>query len=451
MTDDPKKPIAPQVPSDDERPEIYGIKKGENGIVFNRRSFLGAFAAAGTLASCSSRSTAKGKGASNASTPGCGISTAHGGAIEGLSMQGESLFSWDANTLKAWEFAKGSLKKSLTKSELAESLKQNDDTFPDLFLHLWDAPLVAHGPGGKMLAVNGQDGIALWKSSAKGNPAKIMTLKGAAHVQSLAFYPDGTRFAAGSRNGSITIWSLADGKLQQGIRGTAGAVSSLAVHPNGALLLSGHPDGKVRMWRLPEGQAGQTLTTHGGIGTKMNIKITPNGALAVTSGGDGRLMKLWNMPDGAAGGTLPFLGDRVTEMDLSQDGQILAVSTVQRHIYLWQLPEGRMMGCLFDPALFQENTQMARYRQMGGQILTQACDKPLPAGATCVCDCIAGNLSYRTPQTVCICDTIAVPAGHAVPGGVCICNTIAVGSKPAPCGCVGHVVTRGGSHYWRPN
>jgi hypothetical protein len=105
---------------------------------------------------------------------------------------------------------------------------------------------------------------------------------------------------------------------------------------------------------------------------------------------------------------------------------------------------------------------MARYRQMGGQILTQACDKPLPAGATCVCDCIAGNLSYRTPQTVCICDTIAVPAGYAVPDGVCVCNTIAVGSIPAPdCSCVGHVsrpgcscvghVTSGGSHYWRPN
>ena len=464
MTHDKQKPIAPQAPSDDERPEIYGIKKGENGIVFNRRSFLGAFAVAGALASCRSRPAAKGKGVPteqrkgtpteqrkgtpDASTPGCGSSKAHESQIDGLSMQDKLLFSWDGNTLKAWEFTKGSLKKSLTKNRLKEDLKKNADTFPDLFLRLWDAPLVAHGPGGKMLAVNSRDGIALWKS-VKRKLSKSMTLKGAAQpVRSLAFHPGGTLFAAGSEDGSITLWSLKGGKVQQRFQGASGPALSLAVHPNGALLLSGHPDGKVRMWQLPEGQAGQTLSDHGS--GAMNVKITPNGALAVTSGGDG-LIKLWNVPDGAAGNTLPFPGsEKVTAMDLSQDGQILAVGTAEGHIYLWQLPEGKMTGCLFDPALVQKDTQMAQYRQMGAQILTQACDKPLPAGATCVCDCIAANLSYRTPQTVCICDTSAVPAGYAVPDGVCICNTIAVGSKPGPCGCVAHV-TRGGSHYWRPN
>jgi hypothetical protein len=62
----------------------------------------------------------------------------------------------------------------------------------------------------------------------------------------------------------------------------------------------------------------------------------------------------------------------------------------------------------------------------------------------------------RTTQQVCTCDTIAVPAGYVGGKEVCVCNTVSVGSKarkatiPSGCSCVGHV-TRGGSHYWRPN
>ena len=48
MTNDKKEPIESQAPStpssDDERPEIYGIAKGKDGIVLNRRSFIGALA-----------------------------------------------------------------------------------------------------------------------------------------------------------------------------------------------------------------------------------------------------------------------------------------------------------------------------------------------------------------------------------------------------------------------
>ncbi len=468
MKDDKKKPIVPQVPSDDEQPEIYGVKKGTNGIVLNRRSFLGVVAASGVLAGCIPLPFGLGEDeppvpaapAAPAAPQGCGKSNAHAGSIEGLWMQDASLFSWDAKTLNAWEFAKGSLKKSLSKETLQENLKKNADIFPDLFLHIWDAPLRAYGPGGKLLAVSGQDGVALWQS-VKGKLNKSMTLTGAAQpVRALAFHPVGTMFAAGSEDGSITIWRLKDGKVQQRIQGDSGPVLSLAVHPDGALLLSGHQDGKVRAWQLPEGKAGETFLDHGS--AVLNMEITPNGVLAVTAGEDGTV-KLWNMPGGTLNSSLVVPpSEKTTAMDVSQDSQILAAGTSLGHIYLWRLPEEKMMGCLFDPALTPKDTQMSHYRQMGAQILTQPCGTPLPPGATCVCDCVASSLSYHTTQTVCICDTIAVPAGYDAVEGVCICNTIAVGSKPAApsCSCVGHVsspcacvgnVSSGGSHYWRPN
>jgi WD40 repeat protein len=408
--------MAPRCESEDE-PEIYGLKKGAGGLVLNRRSFLGAIAASGVLAACGSAEAAQGKNTPATAT----LPKAHEGEIDGLFMKDKLLFSWDRSTLKAWDFTKGTLEKAVTKDMLKEDLKENA-LFPKLFTHLRENGLKAVGPGGTTLALLRMNEIKVYKSAASG-PDTEMSLKGAVRlVRSLAFAPDGTRLAAGGEDGSITLWNLRDSKVQQ-LQTGAGAVISLALHPNGALALSGHRDGKVRMWQLPKGR---TLTTYNADLSSFvwHLKISPNGALAVTSCADG--IKLWGLPDGEPKGALVLLPqtEQTTSMDISADSSILATGTTHGHIYLWRLTDGARPGCLFDPALTPEGTQIAQYRQMGG--------------------------------AVCTCDTIAVLAGFAGTGGVCACNTVAVGSKAAPgCSCVGHVSRPpsggGGSHYWRPN
>jgi hypothetical protein len=457
MPDDKKKPGAPQTPSAAEQPEIYGITRGKNGIVLNRRSFLGAVAASGVLAACG-----RGDDTPDAPTQGCGNSKAHEYKITGLLMQDGLLFSWDATTLKAWELAKGRLmKKAVWSSELEKNLETNGGPFPYMFLHIGDyirdadmrTMAMAIGPGGKILAIPRFGGVALWKA-AEGKLEKSMTLPEAAQpVPALAFSPDGTKLAAGIQDGSITIWNTADRKVQHRLR-SADSVCSLAFHPDGAVLLSGHVSGKALLWQLPEGKAAQTLDAHAGL--VRNVKMAPNGALAVTSGEDGSI-KLWDMPGGELKSSLAVPSSGITTaMDISQDSRILTIGTAEGHISLWRLPEGTMTGCLFDPDLTPQETQMAQYRQMGAQILTQPCGTDLPEDATCVCDCVGDNQTYSTTQTVCTCDTIVAPAGRAGSEDVCVCNTVGVGSmapKAAPgCTCVGNVPRGGGgSHYWRPN
>lgn len=456
MTDDTKKNATPPVPaetspassSDNEQPEVYSITKGKNGIVLNRRSFIGALAAAGALAACPPALAASaGKPAASPKTPGNG--KAHNIMVDGLALRDTSLFSWDAATLNAWNIAKGSLNKTVSRSNLADGLKQAGTTFPNVFHHLWDSPVLAFAPDGKTLAVLDRDGIALWES-AKGKPQKIKTLAAnPKQVNMLAFHPDGTKLAAGAtEDGSIAVWDLEDEK-SQGFKG-AKSLRALAFHPKDPVLLSAHADGKVRQWNLPEGKPGKTLNCHAS--SVQRLAVTPDGKLAVTASLD-KTIKLWSLPDGKQKASMDVpLRETTSAMDLSADGQLLATGTPQGRIYLWRMPKGEMVGCLYDPALLDKGTPMAQHRQMGARIQTQPCDQPLPKGATCICDCVSDNRMCATTHQVCICDTIAVPAGYTGGGkDVCVCNTIAVGTKVPGCSCVSNVSRGGGSHYWRPN
>lgn len=474
MTDDPKKPVASTPPSEtssaassptasptasaDEQPEIYGLTKGKNGIVLKRRSFLGALAAtgalasAGTLTGCIPLPGFRG-GDPTALAEAARKAKAHESAVVGLEFRDDSLFSWDAKEIKLWDVARGSKKDAAARPDFVNNGKAN---FPNLFRRVWDNPVLGFRQDGKALAIDGKDGIALWHSSQE-NLVKTNTLKGGPkQVSALGLDPDGTLAAAGGQDGSITVWNLENGK-KQGIPGAKSRVSSVVFHPVDPVLLTSHYDGKIREWRLPSGKAGPTLDCQNQ--PIFHLAVTPDGKLAVTQSA-GKTIKLWSLPDGKEKALLEVPQEETANtMNIDANGRFLAVGTVQGRIYLWRLPEGELIGNLFDPDLLDKGTPMSQYRQMGPQLQTLPCGTPIPPDATCVCDCVSASRAYNTTQQVCICDTIAVPAGQ-VPSGriVCVCDTIAVGTRvpvsppkaPSGCSCVSNV-SRGGGHYWRPN
>jgi WD40 repeat protein len=179
------------------------------------------------------------------------------------------------------------------------------------------------------------------------------------------------------------------------------------------MLMSGGANSDIRLWSLPEGKL---LTT---------IKAAPLFYPAVTR--DGKLMACpdskdigyWSLPDGKRVKTLSGHTDTVNFLAFSPDDQTLASSGKDKRARLWSVQSGEM-ACLLDlaasPADVKGITVQGKTSGGGSYTYTLPCGSPIPAGATCVCNCVAGS------------------GGAAAPG--CSC----VSYKPS-----------GGSHYWYPN
>ena len=61
---------------------------------------------------------------------------------------------------------------------------------------------------------------------------------------------DGRHIIAGSWNGTVAIWDLISGSLENKFHVGAGGVHSIAITPNGRYVVTGSGDGTVHVWEL---------------------------------------------------------------------------------------------------------------------------------------------------------------------------------------------------------
>lgn len=69
-------------------------------------------------------------------------------------------------------------------------------------------------------------------------------------VTSVAFAPDGSIVASGSKDHTVKLWHVADGTLLTTLHGHTDAVTGIAFIPDGTLLISGAEDGTIRLWSV---------------------------------------------------------------------------------------------------------------------------------------------------------------------------------------------------------
>jgi hypothetical protein len=281
-------------------------------------------------------------------------------------------------------------------------------------------------PDGKILASGSVDKtVKLW-SLPEGK--LLATLEGHQNsVFSLAVTPDGKLLASGSYDATVKLWSLPKGKLLATLKGHRGSVYALAVTPDGKILASGSIDNTVNLWNLPEGNLLATLEGHQ---NDINaLAVTPDGKV-LASGSDDDTVKFWSLPEGNLLATLKGHRGGVAALAVTPDGKVLASGGWDKTVKLWNLApeegESCFLSSLCDPAANTSKVKAMSYNvydKVTGKTITYTlpCGSPIPADATCTCNCVPGTYSppsrggvrtYCSCDTVCTCVPVMMPSSR---------------------------------------
>ena len=395
-----------------EEPQLFSVKKSEDGgWSFSRREFIKGAGATATALSMGGMlgGVAQAQDAEETPNPtpppdGAQVHVTEVFSVV-ISADGTLLASGSYdNTIKLWSLPDGTLRHTLDgHASIVNSLVISAD--------------------GMLLASGSSDNtIKLWSLP---DGALLNTLEGHTNlVVSVAISADRTLLASGSYDNTIKLWSLPDGTLRHTLEGSASYVHSVAISADGTLLASAGSgqssgsNGNIKLWSLPDGAL---LNTFGEPYSEVHLlAISADSTLLASGRSGGSTIELWSLPDGVMRGFMSdvsFFSVDIFSIAINPDNTLLASAGRSPggsggSIKLWSLADGTYLRDLIDIAVSEPEFEGAQYSpdDEGSSVITLSCGSPIPAGSTCICNCVTGS----------------------------------------GCSCVGHR-SGGGSHYWYPN
>ncbi len=168
--------------------------------------------------------------------------------------------------------------------------------------------------------------------------ASAVTLEGAnLGAYALAVAADGSRAAAGCKDGVIREYALPAGTLIRELKGHLGYIRCLAYTPDGQSLLSGAGDGRIHVWDMERDEPVRTMKEH--LGGVLALGVSTDGT-RLLSGGRDTTVRLWDLATGELLQTcrghrgwvqaVGFVGDATRAASVGRDGRML----------LWNLQTG---------------------------------------------------------------------------------------------------------------
>jgi WD40 repeat protein len=197
----------------------------------------------------------------------------------------------------------------------------------------WDlVHAIAWSPDGKTLAVAA--GSVVHLISADTYQEKI-TLDTGSWTPGLAFSPDGSTIASGSRDGFVRVWNVEDGKLQLAIPAHKKGVNSVAFSPNGSQLASGGNDALARVWDLASGELVSELI--GGTYTVPGVAFSSGGLdLAILNG---KVVRIRDIESTRFVQTIRG-ENSFFSLDISGDGRKMATGNIEDTVEVWDIQSG---------------------------------------------------------------------------------------------------------------
>ena len=223
-----------------------------------------------------------------------------------------------------------------TKVELLDVAKRETIT---TFRHsVWTIPTVAFSPDGTLLAAGSREGaIKVWNVTSE---AEVATLEGHTdQVVSLDFSPDGSMLASGSFDRTVKIWNTATWATSATLEGYAERIGKVAFVRDGKLA-SVSLTGTVRLWNVSTKSQISIIET----GAKGAVAFSPDGTILASP--TSWTVKLWDLATGAQTGAVNDMRDYNRAYPVfSPDGTILAV-TAFGLIEIWDISTSELMASI---------------------------------------------------------------------------------------------------------
>lgn len=453
-----------------ERPEVYALRQEGGNWQISRRDFLKAagFGAAVMGMSMGSRFVKPAKAADNLETL-CKSSPAHKNEITDMmiSADGKYLLSCDdGDQQKCWDFKTHALLKSQKSSVSDEKLSAMAvlDGKPvalmtkNASIRLLELPDLKEAGSvtvslsdPKVSTINGLDTDAAGNIYGVSNNCIFRLNKGSG----LKFSDQEVLHKAASSAGSYAdVRILAEGRslmiLQESGFGvydigsdklttfeTSSSYKAYSVLPGGARALMCAKNGAGNyLFSLMDGHKIWSGSSEQAI---VQAAVTPDGTYGILEGTKNNIM-LIDMADGKELRRVTA-GDYSSgaEIAVAKDGTACAVAAGKSILFI-SLPDFEILGCPVDLKEMKDDTKGIEIQgtdPVTGRTITYTlpCGSPIPEGAVCICNCVAGEVCSCVGHTVCTCDTVCPCVGNTYT--YCSCNTV--------CTC------EGDGHYWYPD
>ena len=163
------------------------------------------------------------------------------------------------------------------------------------------------------------------------------------NMQTVAFSPDGVRFATADKDQAVKIWDTNKGQELAALPGAGEVICAAFRPPDGRLLVVGDRDGVVTAWDTVTRQRVRTFTQHSK--AVRGLALSPDGKLLASAGEDMAVM-LSDVQSGKLLYELRKHTGRVVSVAFSPDGKQLASASFDTTVKIWNTETGQLVDTL---------------------------------------------------------------------------------------------------------